>query len=267
VVIDPLFARVRAADAALALAAAAEVAPWRFGRAVFDAVYPMSYQNNRLLVEEALDGASFDELAAEAEALMGVRGLAHRRIDDLAPADDARLRDALEAAGWRREDDAWMAWRREPDGLPGPGVAHEVGWADLRPTIVRATAREPYATDPETLRQLVDRMERWQAAATVRHLAVPAPDGEGFAASCHLVLGPAPGSALIDEVSTLEEWRGRGFARAVVIAAVAAGRAAGADCVWLYADADDWPLELYRRLGFDVVGRTVTWTRWGLRSR
>jgi ribosomal protein S18 acetylase RimI-like enzyme len=49
----------------------------------------------------------------------------------------------------------------------------------------------------------------------------------------------------------------------VALAAVDAACAAGADCIWLYADADDWPQELYRKLGFNDLGRTVTWTRWG----
>jgi ribosomal protein S18 acetylase RimI-like enzyme len=257
---DPAFARIRAADTAHSVARAIDVVPWRFGRAVFDPAYPRSYRNNWLLVEAPLEGATADELVAEAGALMTPRGLAHRMIDNLEPADDARLRPGFEAAGWRREVSTWMVVRRDPDRHPPAGTACEVSWADLRPTSERATAREPYATDPETVRQLVDRMERWHATATVRHFAVPAPDGDGFAAYCHLFLGAAPGCAQVEEVITLEEWRRRGFARAVVLAAVDAARAAGADCTWLYADAEDWPRELYRKLGFDEVGRTITWT-------
>lgn len=258
-----LFARVRAADTALAVARAVEVVPWRFGRAVFDAVYRQSYDNNRLLVEAPLDGAPVDALVAAADALMEPRGLAHRRIDNLDPADDARVRPGFEAAGWRREDSTWMAAVRPPDRPTIDNLAREVSWAELRATVETSTSREPYASDPEVVRQLVDRMERLQSVATVRHFAVPAPTGGDFAAYCHLFLGAAPGCAQVEDVATLEEWRNRGFARAVVLAAVEAARVAGADCTWLYADEDDWPKELYRKLGFDAVGRTVTWTRWG----
>ena len=258
-----LFARIRAADASLAVARAAEVVPWRFGRAVFDPVFRHSYDNNRMLVEEPLDGARFVDLAAAADALMEPRGLAHRQIDNLDPPADARLRPGFEAAGWRREHSTWMVAARPPDRPAAAGLAREVSWADVRATVETSTVREPYATDPEVVRQLVDRMGRIRAAATVRHFAVSAPDGGGFAAYCHLFLGAAPGCAQVEEVATLQEYRGRGFARAVVLAAVDAAAASGADCTWLCADEEDWPKVLYRKLGFDDVGRTVTWTRWG----
>ena len=34
-------------------------------------------------------------------------------------------------------------------------------------------------------------------------------------------------------------------------------RRAGCDLAFLVADADDWPKDLYRRLGFDDLGRYV----------
>jgi hypothetical protein len=46
-----------------------------------------------------------------------------------------------------------------------------------------------------------------------------------------------------------------------VLAAAAAARAARADLVWLAADADDWPQQLYAKLGFRPVGRTWQCTR------
>jgi hypothetical protein len=36
---------------------------------------------------------------------------------------------------------------------------------------------------------------------------------------------------------------------------------AEADLVWLAADDDDWPKELYVKLGFRPIGRTVVLTR------
>jgi predicted N-acetyltransferase YhbS len=41
------------------------------------------------------------------------------------------------------------------------------------------------------------------------------------------------------------------------VTAIAAAREAGADFVFLVADADDWPKEWYARLGFEPIGRYV----------
>jgi len=50
--------------------------------------------------------------------------------------------------------------------------------------------------------------------------------------------------------------RGRGLARAAVLAAVRAARGAGADLVFLGADEEDWPKHMYAKLGFDEVSRS-----------
>jgi ribosomal protein S18 acetylase RimI-like enzyme len=69
--------------------------------------------------------------------------------------------------------------------------------------------------------------------------------------------------AQVENVDTLEEFRGRGVARSVVLRAVEAARDADAEHVFIVADDADWPRELYARLGFDRVGRTRQFTRWG----
>ena len=58
----------------------------------------------------------------------------------------------------------------------------------------------------------------------------------------------------IEDVATLPTYRDRGLARAVVLRAVAEARQAGAELVFLVAAEEDWPKELYRRLGFDAIG-------------
>jgi len=67
------------------------------------------------------------------------------------------------------------------------------------------------------------------------------------------------GVAQIENVVTLEEHRGLG--RAVVLAALAEARAAGCDVVFLQAEADDWPKDLYARLGFEPIGHTSVFLR------
>jgi predicted GNAT family acetyltransferase len=48
-------------------------------------------------------------------------------------------------------------------------------------------------------------------------------------------------AAQVESVETLEEFRNRGAASAVVLAAVRAAREAGVNWIHLYADANDWP--------------------------
>ena len=76
---------------------------------------------------------------------------------------------------------------------------------------------------------------------------------------CELYL--VDGLAQVEHVDTLEEFRGRGIARNVVLRAVQEARTAGADLIVISADLNDWPIELYRRLGFDEIGRVWAFTK------
>jgi ribosomal protein S18 acetylase RimI-like enzyme len=67
--------------------------------------------------------------------------------------------------------------------------------------------------------------------------------------------------AQVEDVGTLPEQRGRGYATAVILAAIAEARRAGAEFIFLVADMDDWPKELYRRLGFDELGHYTKFFR------
>jgi predicted nuclease with TOPRIM domain len=50
----------------------------------------------------------------------------------------------------------------------------------------------------------------------------------------------------------------------VVVAASRAARAANAELVIVTADADDWPRQLYARLGFEPLGLVERFRRVGL---
>ena len=69
------------------------------------------------------------------------------------------------------------------------------------------------------------------------------------------------GVAELDDVHTLERFRGRGIARGVVGRAAREARDEGADLVFLIADDADWPKDLYAKLGFDPVGRFWQFTK------
>ena len=52
---------------------------------------------------------------------------------------------------------------------------------------------------------------------------------------------------------TLERFRGRGLAKSVVARALEESQHAH-EFTFLVASADDWPKELYRKLGFETAG-------------
>ena len=56
--------------------------------------------------------------------------------------------------------------------------------------------------------------------------------------------------AQVEDVATLRDFRRRGLARATVTAAVDAALAMGHEAIFIVADDDDWPKDLYARLGF-----------------
>jgi ribosomal protein S18 acetylase RimI-like enzyme len=83
-------------------------------------------------------------------------------------------------------------------------------------------------------------------------------DGD-VASYCELYTDGRTGQ--IEAVATLEAYRNRGLASAVVLRALEESRAAGDTLTFLLADEDDWPKELYRRLGFDQSGRLYRFLR------
>ena len=70
-------------------------------------------------------------------------------------------------------------------------------------------------------------------------------------------------TAQVEDVATLRDYRGRGLARAAVSAAIDAAVDMGHRFVFIVADDDDWPKDLYGRLGFDPIGRAWSFTRPG----
>ena len=85
-------------------------------------------------------------------------------------------------------------------------------------------------------------------------------DGE-IASMCELYVDGA--IAQVEDVNTLEEFRNRGLARAVVQLAVDEALLGGAELVFIHALDDDWPKHLYAKLGFDPIGYVWSFVRPG----
>jgi ribosomal protein S18 acetylase RimI-like enzyme len=219
--------------------------PFRFGTAFFNETLNRVYDLNFLQVDV---DASAHELAAEAERVQA--GLGHHRklkIDDQAVG--GRLETDFRTLGWTVERHLVMP---HLGAVPDVDISlvDEVDRLALEPVWAESIRSEPFGKDEEVVGQLVDHKRVVADAVPTRYFAAVL---EGAPVSyCELYSDGH--TAQIEAVMTLEPYRRRGFGKAVVTKALAEARAADNSLVFLVADADDWPRELYGKLGFKSVG-------------
>ncbi len=215
--------------------------------------FPHSYAHNGLWVFEPVDPPAVIAAADDVLASFG-----HRRCEIGPPPDG--LAAALTDAGYARGDLVIMTQRRSPD--PDRPRASRVVTLDLEQRIAfaeRVAAADTPGQDPAVRRELAGRARSSVTAADCTFLAVGGDDGVAQAGCDLFVRGD---TAQIEEVVTLGEFRGRGHASRLVRAAAERARAEhGATTVFLVAETDDWPRQLYGRLGFDVTDTSTKWTR------
>jgi len=126
----------------------------------------------------------------------------------------------------------------------------------LRPLWAEGISSQPWASEPLVQQILEHRRDVGKAIPT--GLFAAEADGRLVA---HAELYSEDGVGQVENVLTLPDYRGRGLARSLVLHAVAESHAAGNDLTFLVADADDWPEQLYERLGFETVGRYARFLR------
>jgi ribosomal protein S18 acetylase RimI-like enzyme len=223
--------------------------PTLYGPVVVHSRLNRVHDLNFLRAEEPGD-ATTEELAVEAERVQGAAGIAHRRVNIRDEAQRERLEPQFVRLSWKPERFVLMVLRRSPD-RPGEHEVREVDEPTMRPLWAEAIRGEPHGKDETLVQQILEHRRLICAAMPTRLFACEA-DGRPVA---HTELYSYDGVGQVENVVTLEAYRGRGFARALVLYAVAESRAAGNDLTFLVADADDWPQRLYERLGFETVGR------------
>jgi GNAT superfamily N-acetyltransferase len=220
------------------------VEPFRHGMAFLDDGYPLRYDSNYLELFEPAPDATFDGLLAEADRILASFG--HREVLVNHEGDGVRLEQAFAAAGWEVERDWLMVLRRQPD-RPAALAVEELPFEQVRELIREVNLREH--GDPDAVEMLTDYEAKLERVVGARFFAARV-DGT-LAGSCELYVEGR--DAQVEMVNTLEEHRGRGVARSVVLAAIDAARRGGAERVWIVADELDWPKDLYTKLGFDRV--------------
>ena len=221
---------------------------FRFGIAVFTPELPNRQDSNLLYLDRLAPGTAAGELQAEAEQIFTDAEASSRVL----VFPDAEAGEALvpEFPGWNIHRQVVMVQRRPPEVEVDTSSVVEVGEAVLRSARRAEIESYPWGSR-ELAEQLLDAkvaLARWQ---TVRCFAMLA----GGEVASYADLYSEAAEAQVEDVATLPAYRGRGYAKAVVTRAVEEARSGGAEFVFLVAREDDWPKELYRRLGFDMVGR------------
>jgi ribosomal protein S18 acetylase RimI-like enzyme len=213
------------------------------GTAIFDDRVPRRLDSNLLRVEREADPKT---VRAEAERL------GRRMIHVSDPELGERLVPYFQEQGWLVRRHVLMAQLREPEREADLSLVTEVEEPDLRAARHQVVTGQPWAA-PEVMAQLFAGKELIGQRVRARYFAMVL-DGKVVS---YTDLYQDGTEAQIEDVGTLHEYRQRGYASAVVLAAIEATRADGAEFVFLVADLEDWPKELYRRLGFDELGYFV----------
>ena len=233
--------------------------PFRFGTAYLRSELPQVWSRNYLVADTDLGEATVELLAAEADRILGETGVRHRKIETYDEEAGPRLAPGFRELGWDVQCDVIMVARREPDRAADLSVVDEVGIDELEGAWAEGTRSEPYGKEEETVRQL-SANHRVVIGTRDTRLFAARVDG-AIASFCDLYSVGNTGQ--IEAVMTLREFRGRGLARATVLRALEASRESGHDLTFLLADREDWPKELYRKLGFDGIGYAYEFIRPG----
>lgn len=225
--------------------------PSAHGVALLAPELPDVWSRNYLLLGEGHAHVSAAELAEEVDAIFRPLGLHHRKVEVFDDATGARLQPGFAKLGWSSECDVIMVATRPADREVDTSGVDEVTADELVPTWTESWHLDPHVFSAHVAQQLVENKRRLPETTDTRFFAARV-DGE-IGAYCELYSDGK--TAQIENVFTLERFRKRGLARAVVSKALGEARGAGHELVFLIADRDDWPKELYGKLGFDVVGR------------
>ncbi len=227
------------------------------GFAVLNDEAPVSYEHNRLLVTGPVDPGA---VLAAADQILGGSGLAHRQVSVHDDALGQAFVEPFADAGYEHERDLLMTYSGvAPDRPADPDVLVETAdLVEIRAAQERSWRYSLPAAADDAIAQLADRGRLRTKAADVTFLGVRDSAGE-LRATADLYV--ADGVGQIENVFTEEDFRGRGYARALVLDGVRRAYDAGCELVFLEAHEDDWPWDLYRRLGFAITGRVHAFNR------
>jgi GNAT superfamily N-acetyltransferase len=224
------------------------IEPWAHGTVARATRYPSYWDYNVVRVE---DDPAWTIEALESFADEALGELAHRRIDFEIMAAAEPLRAGFEERGWLS---LRLLWMRHEDAPPAVSDARveEVPYDAVNDLRI-AWHREDFPDQDAT-----GYFSQAREVAEIRHARVLAMHEGGVPVAFTQLVGDA-GGAEITHVYVRPEYRGAGRGTAITRAAI--GAAGDADALWICADDEDRPKNLYARLGFRPVWTSMQVTR------
>ncbi|GAA1647311.1 GNAT family N-acetyltransferase [Catellatospora bangladeshensis] len=256
--VDEALTRIIGFQRAAVRRQAEEAAEFPHGFVALCPSFPYSYDHNLVVLtgDEAPAG-----VAGLVESVLDGTGVEHR----LVLAHSARLgdqvADELIGAGYSHSVNVVMVLADGHGPIGDSGQVRELALDDLRPIDRQLWAQRLPDAPAEVPDQLADRrVLRRSCADEVVFLGVR--DSRGaVVAHADLYLDHGFGCAQVEDVYTDPGHRGRGLARALLAEGVRRAAEAGCPTTFLVADAQDWPVRFYERLGFTPVTRTHLFLR------
>ena len=181
--------------------------------------------------------------------MLGSVGLLHRKLNADSAALGRLLVSDLCTMGWKATESVVMVHRTCVARSDVPVV--EVDANALRPKWEEGIRSAPWAANTDqVVFELLEAQQLRERAVDVRYFAARV-DGQ-LVSECSLFT--EAGVAQVESVHTLENYRRRGLAGAIITHAVDQAVITGYGFVFLLADADGQSKALYTRLGFEEVG-------------
>jgi GNAT superfamily N-acetyltransferase len=193
---------------------------------------PLGFESLVELADQKLEGCRYLQIVVENQ--------------ETGPA----VEEAFRAASWKVDREVLMILSAPPDRATDTSMVIDAGEDEVLDVMRRWYGEDEL--DRAALAQLAEFSRREARACGDRLLGVRSSEGHLVAIS---KLRGDGSIAQVEDVYTVPEARGRGFGRAVVTRAVELAREAGHELIFIIADDNDWPKELYGRIGFRPIGR------------
>ena len=179
--------RERCVDFIVRLAdrAAKTKVPSQYGVAHLNTDLPRVWSRNYLFADGDLGAVTAEELAAEADRILGAARLTHRKVELVDEEAGDRLEPQFRELGWEIECAVVMVARRDRDRDVDTSIVDEVPIEELLPVWSHGWQTDPRVQDDDVVQQLVENRRVMADSGRTRASSRGAPTARsGAIASC-----------------------------------------------------------------------------------